>query len=218
MRCPCCGGSFSEFVPDAGVPNVVCLRCGSHSRHRALWLFLDAHPELLDGVRDVLHFAPEYAIGARLSRLPGYVSADIADEDAMVRADITALPFADASFDAFLCSHVLEHVPDDAAAMRELVRVLRPGGFGIVMVPFEPGRSRTHEDPSLADPAAREREFGQHDHVRLYGEDLDDRLAAAGFAVARESAPEQADPELRVRYGLSELTDYIWLCRPAAAP
>jgi hypothetical protein len=95
--------------------------------------------------------------------------------------------------------------------------VLRPGGFGIVMVPFEPGRERTHEDPSLADPAAREREFGQHDHVRLYGEDLDGRLTAAGFDVARESVPEQSDPRLRARYGLSELTDYVWLCRRPAA-
>jgi SAM-dependent methyltransferase len=53
----------------------------------------------------------------------------------MASADITALPFPDACFDHIICAEVLEHIPDDAAAARELVRILKPGGNLIVSVP-----------------------------------------------------------------------------------
>jgi len=65
-------------------------------------------------------------------------------------------------------SHVLEHITDDRAAMRELRRILRPGGWAIVMVPIEHGRTTTYEDPSITTPEERERAYWQSDHVRLY--------------------------------------------------
>jgi SAM-dependent methyltransferase len=52
-----------------------------------------------------------------------------------VRGDGTRLPFPDASFDKVIASEVLEHVPDDAAAYDELMRILRPGGTIAVTVP-----------------------------------------------------------------------------------
>ena len=45
----------------------------------------------------------------------------------LVLGDLTALPFSDQAFDVVLCLHVLEHVPDPAAACRELMRVARRG-------------------------------------------------------------------------------------------
>ena len=59
-------------------------------------------------------------------RLPGYT---------LVEGDIEAMPFADGSFGTVLCTEVLEHVPDPAAAIREFRRVLRPGGVLIGSVP-----------------------------------------------------------------------------------
>ncbi len=59
-------------------------------------------------------------------------------------SDITAIPVEDASFDAVMCIEVLEHVPDPVAAIRELNRVLRPGGFLIITAPFN---SVTHFAP-----------------------------------------------------------------------
>ena len=84
----------------------------------------------------------------------------------------------------FVCSHVLEHIPDDRKAMRELHRILKPDGFGIVMVPLVHGVDETHEDPAIDTIALRWKYFGLGDHVRQYGKrDFLARLASAGFAV-----------------------------------
>ena len=50
-------------------------------------------------------------------------------------SDITCLPFGDAVFDLVICAEVLEHIPDDHTAVREIVRVLKPKGTLVVSVP-----------------------------------------------------------------------------------
>jgi SAM-dependent methyltransferase len=184
-HCALCGGSFRRFLPkgEPSRPEAMCPRCLSLERHRAQWLLLERE-RVLEGASSLLHFAPEPGIRARLRKLPSvlYVTADIAPDRADTAMDMTRLGFRDASFDRLLCSHVLEHVPDDAAALRELRRVLRPGGTAILQVPLRAGG--TDEDLSVTDPAERLRRFGQEDHVRFYGrEDFQRRLEAAGFSV-----------------------------------
>src|SRR5205085_3135557 len=123
-------------------------------------------------------FAPEWALRQRLRRLEHlrYVTADLCAPDVDLHVDITALSLEDASFDAVICSHVLEHVPDDEVAMRELRRITAPGGWCLVMVPLDLAREHTHEDPSITEPRDRLRVFGQADHVRFYGPDILGRL------------------------------------------
>jgi hypothetical protein len=103
-------------------------------------------------------------------------------------------------------------VEDDRTAMRELHRVTAPGGWTIVMVPIDAGRTATYEDPEVRTPAQRERAYWQSDHVRLYAPDIAGRLGEAGFTVTRERFALELGPEAAARYGCIE-QDEIYLCR-----
>jgi len=215
VACPLCGHAFAEFKPHHGRADALCWRCGSHERHRAQWLFFERRPELVREARSLLHFAPEWALRRRLERIGHlrYVTADLRQPDVDLHLDLTRLELPDASFDAVICSHVLEHIPDDTRAMRELRRILAPGGWCLVMVPLDLSRQSTYEDPSLTAPAERQRAFGQHDHVRLYSLDIRDRLAEAGFEVESVRPREEFGASALERYRLLEI-DHMFLCRP----
>ena len=81
-------------------------------------------------------------------------------------------------FDVVVALDILEHLPDDRAAIAEIYRVLRPGGFLNVSVPQSMQMEHSNEwvIPDLT----------QHGHVRQYGRDFEQRLKAAGFEVATE--------------------------------
>jgi len=116
--------------------------------------------------------------------------------------DITNIPYKDHSFDVVLCNHVLEHVVDDQKAMRELFRVLTPGGWAILNSPIDPRRAKTFEDPNITSPQDRERAFGQQDHVRIYGCDYRERLEKAGFKVKLDNYIRDLSIDLVEKYGL----------------
>jgi SAM-dependent methyltransferase len=210
VECPCCETRLAEFrVPDPARLNAVCPWCGSHIRHRNLWLYLRERTDLLGAPARVLHVAPEYVLQERLRSLPqlDYLSADLESPLAMAHFDITAIPFEDDSFDVVLCSHVLEHVPDDRRAMRELRRVLRPSGWGVIQVPVDYTRTETLEDPAIVSPDERERVYWQSDHLRLYGQDFPRRLEEEGFRVTVDRWLHELPREVVERHGLYSLED-----------
>jgi SAM-dependent methyltransferase len=182
-----------------------------------VWLYLERCTDLFTRPQRLLHVAPSDPMYQdRLRVLPNldYISIDLDAPEAMLRMDVTALEFYDATFHAVICSHVLEHVPDDGAALRELRRVLRPDGWAVLQSPVDASRAQTYEDPSVQDPAARAAAFNQADHVRIYGRDYRDRLAAAGFAVTEVPYITQLSEEEVRRYGLDPV-EPVYLCRPA---
>ncbi|MCX7593402.1 MAG: methyltransferase domain-containing protein [Fischerella sp.] len=204
--CPCCKGNFRTFLP-AGInkrPNAECPKCFSLERHRLLWLYLQDETNLLSEKLKVLHFAPEFQLYRVLRSLPNldYLTADLSAPRSMVHVDVTDMPFADNSFDVILCNHVLEHVPDDRKAMRELHRVLKPTGWAILQVPLDTTLEKTLEDPSIVSEEDRIKFYGQKDHVRQYGRDYKNRLEAAGFKVKVEDYIHKIGTELAERYRL----------------
>jgi SAM-dependent methyltransferase len=215
VQCPCCQLGFARFDDDWNRPDAICPRCGSHERHRLLRLWLERRGELTGRV---LHFAPEYCLTRWLRTRPelDYVTSDFPGRDADLRLDMTAIDLPDAGFDAVIASHVLEHVADDRAALAELARILRPGGRAIVMVPVDHARPDTYEDPAIATPAARERAYRQHDHLRLYGADVAAHLTVPGLAFTTEAYAAELGPRLRERHRLLE-DDEIYLGRRASA-
>lgn len=185
-HCPVCGRSASRFLEFGRKrrPDAQCPHCGSLERHRLVWRYFELVTDLFDGAaKRVLHVAPEACFLAPFAHAfgGGYVTADWSRPGAAMRMDVCAMPCADGTFDIVYCSDVLEHVVEDRRAMREFHRVLKPGGWGVLLVPVTV--PETVEDPSVTDPAKRRRLFGQEDHVRRYGPDFADRLREAGFQV-----------------------------------
>ncbi len=206
--CPVCGGSFRKFLPYGRLrsrANALCPRCLSLERHRLIWLYLKERTDFFQQPKDVLHIAPEACFIRSFEKQHGarYITADLDSPWAKVKMDIQAMPFADNSFDVVLCNHVLEHVDDDQKALREIHRVLRRGGFAILLVPFfAPVPDFTFEDRSIASPSEREKHYGQSDHVRRYGKDYLSRVAESGMQAREVPFAEELGEAVCRRYGL----------------
>lgn len=197
--CPICG--YTGVFVSVGHPprwDARCVSCGSRERHRLLWLWVTQDGgNRLDG-RRILHFAPEKIFMRRMGGNPLYETADLHQPGVRHRVDIVRTGLPAATYDVIIANHVLEHIPDDRRAMDELFRLLRPGGLALLTVPVNVSRQQTYENPAVATPAERHAHFGAEDHVRYYGLDFADRLAAAGFTVSTFRLP----PEEEVKYGL----------------
>lgn len=157
-----------------------------------------------------MHVAPETCLADKFKKEYDYLSIDLDGEKAMMAMDITALTFEDESFNAIVCNHVLEHIPDDRKAMKELFRVLKPGGWASIQVPIK--GDVTQEDLSVTDPKERLRLYGQEDHVRYYGRDFADRLKAAGFEVLLIPKSDLLKPDELDRISV-DLENEVILCR-----
>ncbi len=224
FQCPVCEAGLSRFEPlpayyfsewqrhqyvhsifaeeTLNIEQFACPCCGAMDRERLIALYCRSrHCGLeIEPARRVLEIAPTPALSAFLRRLPiCYQSADLSNARADDCVDITDMHrYRDASFDMFVCSHVLEHVSDDGRALDELFRILTPSGSGIVMVPINLALQATHEDSELTTEAERWRAFGQHDHVRVYSKNgFLARLRGAGFAVHELGVEHFGEPAFR---------------------
>ncbi len=206
---PIDGKSFKKLLPygyENPRENVLSPSTLSLERHRLLWLYLKRETDFFSAPLKVLHFAPEQAFYKRFRKLNNitYITTDLNSPLADVKADICNLPFADDSFDVILCNHVLEHIPDDTKAMRELYRVLRPSGWGIFQIPQDLNRKTTFEDHSITDKKERAKIFGQYDHVRIYGWDFFDKLKNVGFKAEALEYGTRLSPREVEKYRLAK--------------
>lgn len=221
VTCPVCEKSYREFLPYGRIrsrSNALCPNCLSLERHRLIWLYLREKTDFFQKQHRVLHIAPEACYIDRFEKIHGdqYITADIESPLAKVKMDIHQIPFSENSFDTVLCNHVLEHVRDDIQAMREIRRVLKPGGFSILQVPFfNPVPEKTFEDNSITDPRERERIFGQDDHVRKYGHDYAQRIEQSGLTAVADGFVNELTDDVRKKYGIAK-GEIIFLGRKKA--
>ena len=181
--CNICGYRFAKFnlCNNRKPREVECPVCKSRERHRHLYIHICSLFPFLQG-KKILHFAPEEILKKIfLESGAQYYDADIDPDKARYQVDITSIPFEDNSFDYIFCCHVLEHIPDDRKAMKELYRVLKPGGTAYLAVPLG---AHLVEDLSVTDPQERLRLYHQEDHVRIYNiGEFTRRLKAANFTL-----------------------------------
>lgn len=203
--CNVCGAMYSRFVPDhpseenkyaietnhviAGYgENIFCPNCMSTARERLIIAYLK------DGInisgKKILHLSPEKNIYQFLKEKATVTTADLLPGfyktiDGMVqKQDATQFSFNDDYFDAVIANHILEHIPDDRKAMKEIYRVMKPAAMAILQVPYSETMQSTLEDPSINDAAKQSALYGQKDHVRIYLlSDYVERLRETGFFV-----------------------------------
>lgn len=216
-ECPVCGCRRRKFLPygyTTSREDALCPRCLALERHRLLWLWLERESDITKGGTTLLHIAPEVSLMRKFSAIykssyNRYVTADLESPLAQIHFDIRSIPLPDESFDTVICNHIMEHIDDDRKAMGEVLRVMKRGGWGVILSPVDPSRAETFEDDSITDPDERTRIFGQYDHRRIYGRDYADRLRGAGFEVEEVDYAATFTPEERTKYALKAETLYI---------
>ncbi|MDG0974473.1 MAG: class I SAM-dependent methyltransferase [Crocinitomicaceae bacterium] len=192
-----------------------CYNCDATDRERLIYIYLTEKVKIFNAGKNqcILHIAPE----KNLSRLlldfcfNKYVCGDLFTEGYQYPAhvqniNVLNIPYGDNTFDLIICNHVLEHIPTDLEAMKELQRVLKIGGQAVLQVPISKNSAQTFEDFSVTEPKQREIVFGQFDHVRIYGQDYVNRLEESGFKVRRINISNEY-----MKYGLN-IDEDIFIC------
>jgi SAM-dependent methyltransferase len=221
VECTVCEKKFRKFLSYgskvAERQNVLCPYCLTLERHRLMWLYLKDKTNFFTADLKVMHVAPEQCFykSFRKQKNLDYTTGDLVSPLADIHFDLHKIPLEDNQYDVIFCNHVLEHVDDDHQCMTELLRIMKPGGWGIFQVPIDGSRDTTYEDPTITSPEDREREFWQKDHVRLFGLDYPDRLEKAGFKVDRNNMVNEIPAELAERYRLQK-SEILYVCHKPA--
>lgn len=211
-NCIICKKTFSKFLKYDKRKNAMCPGCASLERHRLLCLYLQNETNLLNKKNKILHFAPEYSLQKKFKKLSdkNYLSTDIEHPDAMLHADITKLPIKDNLFDLILCNHVLQEIPDDKKAIREIFRILKKGGVVIITIP-ENNNNKTFENQGEKTDKDRAKLYGYYGALRIYGKDFVKKLTNEGFKVEIIDYIKKFKKEEIKRYGL--IPELFYLCK-----
>lgn len=203
--CNFCNSKYEKFIPDYPSKkdknaleinkviggygdNIYCPSCLSAARDRLIKEILSAKSNI--NKKTILHLAPEKHLYNFIKSKATVVTGDFqpinykAIDPSIQFADATKLKFDNGTFDFVIANHIMEHIPDDLKAMKEIFRVLKPGGTAILQVPFSESILKTLEEPEINDPQKQSALFGQKDHIRIYQlNDYIKRLEKTGFKV-----------------------------------
>lgn len=193
-QCNICGWNDTRFIDDEWHQNSICPNCSSQIRQRLFVGILQNSKKInfktIIAEKKILHFAPDKSISKILkSYAKTYNTADFLAEgyeysNIDYNIDISNMTeIKDNEYDCLIAFDVLEHVPNHKTSIKEINRVLKKGGYCILTVPQKDGLKKTIEDLTITDPKEREKQFGQWDHLRIYGTDFKQMLSEKGFEV-----------------------------------
>ena len=213
LLCPCCGLKFQFFVagnylkrPEKFNParyeqtrqDVLCPFCRALPRHRILALWCERHKTSLQS-SNILYFAPEISMILWMKRnRVKCTTADLYKDYTDMKLDIQSTGLPDGSYNVIICNHVLEHVDDFKIALKEVYRILRPGGLFICSFPMDPTLELVDEDYTVRTVEGRIKRFGQDDHKRVFGMKADRFLEEVGFSVETICGEDYPDEILPV--------------------
>lgn len=213
------GGFYSEIFEKYHIiggglrDNVICPFCGAIDRVRWQYRVLGKYmPGIFNDKCSVLHFAPEAEIRIRIqaNSLCDYYAGDIVQGRSMHVVDVTNIQFRDDFFDYIIINHVLEHIENEKKAIFELKRVLKPKGKIMLSFPICTDID-TYENLNIKTSEERLDEYGQEDHVRLYGKDFKTRLESYGLNVSVFSPQNECNKQEIVKYGFI-YDDIVMIC------
>lgn len=189
--CPCCGRKvIYEPLPDyykqmeekyqvvkktrpetLNREEYTCPHCYASDRDRLIVSFLKKEGLPEAGGMKLLQIAPAGIISAWIEAYCphiDYQTTDLYMDQVSFRSDIMDMHMvSDETYDVIICSHVLEHVRDDAKALSEMKRILKPDGKVVFLAPIDLDASGIDEEWGLSE-AENWRRFGQGDHCRAY--------------------------------------------------
>ena len=206
VYCPVCARAYRKFrAAGRGTERrlgAVCPKCGARERDRFMYVYLTrCADELASDFLRMLHIAPEESLVTPLDRLATNrrITADLVRLDVDIQLDLQALPFQDESFDAIYCGHVIQQIPNDLDALRELKRVLKNDGWLLLLVP----------SGGDATVACRENwrkyrtKLDAPDILRRYGDDLTNKLIDVGFLITKIDCDAVVPLEEQKRFAIS---------------
>jgi len=192
-----------------------CPFCLSTDRERLYLLFLSSIlKKSSENPTKVLDFAPSESFSKAIKKYKSvtYTSADFYRDDVDIQIDICDMhELQSGQFDIVICSHILEHVTSPEKAFSELLRVLKPGGFAIIMVPLFWDVIETIENPGYNTEELRNKYYGQGDHVRLFAKpDFLNRISQAGFRIETLDSSAFDKVELK-KYAIAD-NSVLYVC------
>lgn len=220
--CNLCGKSFRKLKSKGNREirfNAECPYCGSVERTRLLLFYLEKETTFFTKENHLLQIAPHWQLRKIFRQLKNihYVNGDLNPACADEQMDITAIPYPDNTFDYVICSHVLGHVPNEALAIKELHRVLKPDGTALILTLINWNSPTTYESDENKTPEQRLQAYSEPDLVRLHGADFADRLRKEGFTVDPIDYAKTLDEETNRRYSLGNGDrEIIFSCKKQA--